>query len=314
MYDFTFRAIALSVTIFPRVVLQVFLSCVAVAFIVYLLQDEFIGLLMVMAFCTAPLLSFLYITIIRTGLVDLHLTDTLEPSKSGKATFVAWRVFAFLASVQFALTLFFWVIATRVIGLQDIGMPDGDFAAIITNEAKLKSFLASLYVFSSFMAPISTAIYIILQTLFTVPIATIAAAMDGKTKYDFVASIGSGFWPILITTLLGNVIWTVAVVALLVGGLMISGLAFDPGSFSTLSSLVRISLITAIAVVPICIYVSLQSATSAIALQRFLQIGRANRDAYMDGLSAPRVNKHTGELNDYDTTDITELRRLRDKK
>ncbi|MFK5997975.1 MAG: hypothetical protein QM492_07690 [Rhodobacterales bacterium] len=320
MLDFLYKKNALTLKLIPLLIVEVTAYVGFISIIYSLLRNDPISITILVVALTVPVLCFFFLSTLRTGLLELNISKDMDTERLVPVIFKMTLFFGLLIIVALALTLIIWypiisyldpgfqISALFSASLNDIMHHGLGFTKI--DEDQLETQL----VFGTLL-PILFAIFFILHTLFTIPITSLAASMDGKSNFDPIRGIGLYFWSSLLTLSVGYILLVVYYIDIVLGTSLIFGISLTPEMIVNGDIfVVKLAAAFFLIILPISYLAAMHSAVSAKAYKRYINKMIEHKIAFIGARARPAADSRTGAAASLNTLDIASLRKMRERR
>lgn len=320
MNDFLIQKNALTFKIFPTILVEVTAYIVFLTGIYWLLRDDPISITLLILAWTVPVLSFFYLSIVRTGLLELNICEPINTGRVIATTFKATLYLWALGLFSLALTMLIWYpVITALI-------PDFDIAAVLS--VSLGDVLSqglgvigpgeelqNTQLVYGTLLPIFLGISVLLQIIFTIPLTSLAASMDGKTDFDPLAGIGSYFWSITLTLSVGYLVLLILLINMVLGTSTIFGISLTPTAIIKEHTIIfHAAVVFFIIIFPLSFLAALHSSVSAKAYKRYINKLNEAKVVFLGARIKPKSDSEIEAALAKETVDIASLRKMRQKR
>jgi len=292
----------------------IYFTFISIAY--WLLHDDPASIAIVVVTSTVPILCFFYLSAQRTGLLELNVCKQMDTQ--------------YLVPVIFKTTLFFWGLGFFALALAlliwypIINYLIPDFKISMLFSVKLDNVFSqglgvvdvgedlqnAPLVFGTLFF-IFAIITLILQILFTIPLTSLAASMDGKTEFDPISGIGSYFWSIMLTLSIGYLILGIFLINVVIGTSMIFHVSLTPNAIIRDHGIIFIGAAAFfIVILPASCIAALHASVSAKAYKRYINKINAEKIVFVGVKIKPKIDSEAK----LETMDIASLRKAREEQ
>jgi len=320
MDHFLIQKNALTFKIFPTILIEVTAYIVFLSLIYWLLRDDPISITMLILAWTIPILSFFYLSIVRTGLLELNICEPINTSRIVSTTFKASLYLWALGVFALALTMLIWypMITALIPGFEISTLLSASLGDVLSQGLGVigpgEELQHTQLVYGTLL-PIFLSISVLLQIIFTIPLTSLAASLDGKTDFDPLAGIGSYFWSITLTLGVGYLILLILLINIILGTSTVFDISLTPTAILKEHTIVfHAAVVFFIIVFPLSFLSALHSSVSAKAYKRYINKLNEAKVVFLGVRIKPKVDSKAEDILEKETTDIVSLRKMREKR
>ncbi len=316
MFDFLFEKNLLTLKLIPLLLMEVTIYFAFISLAYWLLRDDPASIAIVVLTSTVPILCLFYLSAQRTGLLELNVCRQMDTR--------------YLISVTFKMTLFFWGLGFLALALAFliwypiISYLIPDFKISMLFSIKLDNIFShglgaigvgeelqnAPLVFGTLFFTFAI-ITLILQILFTIPLSSLAASMDGRIEFDPISGIGSYFWSIMFTLSVGYLILGIFLINVVVGTSTIFHISLTPNAIIHDHGIIALGAAAFFMVIlPASYIAALHASVSAKSYKRYINKISAEKIVFV-GIKIKPKSASEAKL---ETMDIASLRKAREKR
>jgi len=320
MLDFLYKKNALTLKLIPLLVLEVTVYVGFISIIYWLLRNDPVSITILVVALTVPVLCLFYLSALRTGLLELNISKHMNTNRLVPVTFKMTLFSWLLGSFAFALTFLIWypIISYLDPEFQISTLFSGTLNDVMYHGLGLTEIdqdIVEAQIVYGTLLPILFVISLILQILFTIPVTSLAASMDGKSEFDPVRGTGLYFWSSLLTLSVGYVILVVYYIDIALGASVIFHITLTPAMIIHGNIfVVKLAAAFFLIILPISYLAAMHSATSAKAYKRYINKIPEHRIAFIGARIKPLTDSKIGDVAYLNAPDIVSLRKMRERR
>ena len=317
MFDFLIKKNSLTFKIFLPILVEITLYTIFLVFAYWVLRDDPISVMFLVLIWTVPVLSFFHLSSVRLGLMALDIcgpinTKFLIPTVF-KGTLYLWGLGLF----AMALSLLIWYPIIHAL------VPDIDVTALISanlgdvlrqglGSISLGQELPNAPLAFGILLPIFMVMSVILQILFTIPLSSLAASMDGKSSFDPIAGVGSYFWSIIFTLSVGYIILLILLINMVLGTSLVFDISMSPSILiNEHGSIFFGAAIFFTVIFPVSYLTALHTSVSAKAYKRYTNMLNDERIVFLGILFKPKSDSKPIDASQSGSSDASVLQAIR---
>lgn len=294
MLVFLIKKTSLTFRISLPILLEVTLYIIFLALTYWILRDDPISVTFLVLIWTVPVLSFFYLSSVRLGLMALNICGPINTSflisTVFKGTIYIWG----LGIVAMALSLLIWypIIHALVPNIDVTALISANLGDVLQQGLGSISFgkgLPNAPLAYGILLPIFMVISVILQIIFTIPLSSLAASMDGKSSFDPITGVGSYFWSIILTLSVGYIILLILLINIVFGTSIIFDISMSPIALINEHGPIFFGAAVFFTVIfPISYLAALHTSVSAKAYKRYFNKLHDEKIVYLGILFKPK--------------------------
>ncbi len=320
MLDFLYKKNALTLKLIPLLVAEVTVYFAFISSIYWLLNNDTISIAILVLTATVPILCLFYLSTLRSGLLELGASQHMNTERLVPVTFKMTLFFWGLGSFALALSFFIWFPIITYIDpeFQISAFFSESLTDLMHNRLSLTkmggNFIPTQLVYGTLLSIVFVT-SLILQILFTIPLTSLAASLDGKSFFDPIRGLGLYFWSSLLTLTVGYVILAMYYIDIMLGASMIFHITLTPSMIINDSSIItKYTASFFLLILPISYLSALHSATSAKAYKRYANWMTEKKVAFVGAQIRPKTDSRNAYTSKLEGMDITTLRKMRERR